>query len=35
MKERTTLADTYLLEHFYETCTAPDKESIHCGGVKL
>lgn len=35
MKERTSLADTYLLKHFYETCTDPDKKSIHCDGVKL
>lgn len=35
MKEKTTLADAYLLKHFYGTCTGHHKESIGCDGVKL
>ena len=29
------MADQYLLEHFYETCSEQSKESIQCSGVAL
>ena len=35
MKEKTTLADRYLYEHFYESCTVESKLSIGCPGVEL
>ena len=35
MKEKTTLADRYLYEHFYESCTVESKLSIGCSGVEL
>lgn len=34
MKERTSLADRYLLEHFYQTCHTVNRESINCEGVR-
>ncbi len=35
MKERTSLADRYLLEHFYETCSAKTKKRLQCSGVEI
>ena len=35
MREKTSIADKYLLEHFYETCSQSSKENIHCCGVEL
>lgn len=35
MKERTSLADQYLLEHFYETCSAESKQRLQCSGVEI
>ena len=35
MKEKTTIADRYLFEHFYQTCTAESKDTINCRGVVL
>ena len=35
MKEKTTIADRYLFEHFYQTCTVESKNMINCQGVKL
>lgn len=35
MKEKTTLADKYLFEHFYQTCTIESKNMINCRGIKL
>lgn len=35
MKEKTTVADRYLFEHFYQTCTAESKNKINCRGVEL
>jgi hypothetical protein len=35
MKEKTTVADRYLFEHFYQTCTAGSKNKINCRGVEL
>ena len=35
MKEKTTVADRYLFEYFYQTCTAESKNKINCRGVEL
>lgn len=35
MKEKTTAADRYLFEHFYQTCFAESKKRILCRGVEL
>ena len=35
MKEKTTVADRYLFEHFYQTCVAESKNRINCRGVEL
>ena len=35
MKEKTTVADRYLFERFYQTCTAESKNKIKCRGVTL
>ena len=35
MKEKTTSADRYLFEHFYQTCTAESKNQIGCRGIEL
>lgn len=35
MREKTSLADKYLLKHFYETCSQNSKDNIHCCGVEL
>ena len=33
MREKTSIADKYLLEHFYGTCFQSSKASIRCSGV--
>ncbi|MBR2010571.1 MAG: hypothetical protein IKA06_02320 [Clostridia bacterium] len=35
MKEKTTLADRYLFENFYQTCTDKSKKAINCRGIEL
>lgn len=35
MKEKTSMADAYLLKHFYETCAIDNKKSIGCDGINL
>ena len=35
MKEKTTVADRYLFEYFYQTCTDESKNKINCRGVEL
>ena len=35
MKEKTTLADRYFFEHFYQTCTAESRTGMSCRGVEL
>jgi hypothetical protein len=35
MREKTTLADRYLYEHFYESCTVESQSAIGCSGVEL
>ena len=35
MKERTSLADKYLLAHFYGTCSLESRRRIHCSGVEI
>ena len=35
MKEKTTVADRYLFEHFYQTCTAESRNGIDCCGAPL
>ena len=35
MKEKTTAADRYLFEYFYQTCTAESKNKINCRGVEI
>ncbi len=34
MKEKTTIGDKYLLEHFYQTCSQESKDSIKCNGIE-
>lgn len=34
MRERNIIADTYLLEHFYGSCSENSKKSIRCTGVE-
>ena len=35
MKEKTMIADKYLFERFYQTCTTVSKKKINCRGVEL
>ena len=35
MREKTTIADKYLLEHFYQTCSGENKVEMACNGVEL
>ena len=35
LREKTSIADKYLLEHFYETCSQNSKERIRCCGIEL
>ena len=35
MREQSVIADTYLLEHFYGSCSESSKKSIRCTGVEL
>ena len=35
MREKTTIADKYFLEHFYQTCNRENKSRIACAGVEL
>ena len=35
MREKTTFADRYLLEHFYETCFSESKSLLNCSGVVI
>lgn len=34
MNVKTSIADQYLLEHFYETCSQTAKRCLHCNGVE-